>query len=70
MLTIDDKKSISEIVSASIKPLAKDIQVLKNDLRKTNKELKLVVNYFDSQLIKHRESIRKIERHLGFSATV
>lgn len=73
MLTSNDLAQIENIVDRVVDKkledkLEKKLLPINQGIRKLQKSLKLVTNYFDSVEIKHTAAIKRLENHLGLSS--
>ena len=72
MLTKNDLKQIEilvdRILEAKLKPLTVEIKELHRRVKKMERDLKLITNYFDREYLDHDKRITRIETHLGLQS--
>lgn len=72
-LTNSDLKKIEQIVTTQVKhivstkvdPIAKDLKDVNGRVKKIERNIELIVGFFDEQDTKLSKRVAKIEKHLG-----
>ncbi|HJZ05854.1 hypothetical protein A2634_04075 [Candidatus Amesbacteria bacterium RIFCSPHIGHO2_01_FULL_48_32] len=68
MLTYQDLKKIGEMFENKFDERFKiNIKPIQSTLRKVNKDIKLIINFFDREMIDLRKRVKVIERELNLN---
>jgi hypothetical protein len=66
MLTTEDLLQIRDIIRTEIRTeIGNEVEPLKSDLKKLQRDMKTVIRMFDSEYMELRSRVEKIEDHLN-----
>lgn len=60
------KTDLNEALDLKLKPIHKDIKIIKMDVKKLQKDVGAVINMSDKGLLKVQKRVKTIEKHIGF----
>ncbi|PIS15788.1 hypothetical protein COT62_01805 [Candidatus Roizmanbacteria bacterium CG09_land_8_20_14_0_10_41_9] len=74
MLTKNDLQQIQRIVKIEVhhetqKVVKKELEAIKEDVTQIRKDVKTIVNFFDTEYLELRKRVERIEEHLKLPAS-
>lgn len=65
MLTKQDLDSIGNLITEKLKPIEKDIGIIKRDIKKINKNMERDFGFHESHNLHVARNVQQIQKHLG-----